>query len=267
MVRSTWSKTTGCEWIGQPLTKTVDDLVQPTAAPTPTRRTTRSLKAAGFDNMAHYIGFRKDGIDYRLNDCALLEAEDRDTPYKAKIIACYCDEKGQGMIKVRWLYSAEDAKKGRKKVQVTIDPNEIFYSNEKDRTEAENVCGRMTVLTSDDFKSRYPDEPPSVHDGDPVYFCRRMWDDKHGQMGVPVTWADFESNVDVMETRDDPPDPFSSRKRGASLPASEASQPRKRAKTTETSLTRKLAMARQAAIEEDSARDDTSDDDGRVDDE
>ncbi|KAJ3161742.1 Origin recognition complex, subunit 1 [Geranomyces michiganensis] len=214
--RGNWPAADVYEFIGAPLTKTVEDLAPQAQAATPTRRTTRGLKAAGFDNSVHYIGFRKNGAEYRINDCVYMETDEQDQPYKGKIMTCYRDERGEDKIRVRWLYTAEDAKKSRstKKKTLPTDPNEIFYSNESDPTEIENVIGRFEVLPKEEFDKKFPDGKAAISDaGNVTYFCRRVWEERQDRLGLPVPWQTFVDNVDLVVQVSDPFVVASARKR------------------------------------------------------
>ncbi|KAJ3163321.1 Origin recognition complex, subunit 1 [Geranomyces variabilis] len=214
--RGGWPAADVYEFIGAPLTRTVDELAPSAEAATPTRRTTRGLKAAGFDNSVHYIGFRKNGVEYRLNDCVYMETDEQEQPYKGKIMTCYRDERGEDKIRVRWLYTAEDAKKSRstKKKPLPTDPNEIFYSNESDPTEIENVIGRFEVLPKDEFDKKFSDKNPAISDaGNVTYFCRRVWEERQDRLGLPVPWQTFVDNADLVVQVSDPFVVSSARKR------------------------------------------------------
>lgn len=123
---SAWPTTDQYTFLGSPLNKTVDDLTPQATVPTPTRRATRGLKRQGISNIRQYGGFQKNGIEYRLGDCVLLETDEQDEPYKAKIISCYQNEEGEGRLKVRWLYKEKDVKRTKRgKAKDQFDSDQV----------------------------------------------------------------------------------------------------------------------------------------------
>ncbi|KAI8817389.1 uncharacterized protein EV422DRAFT_222923 [Fimicolochytrium jonesii] len=183
---------------GQPLNRTADG---PLSSATPSRATTRGLSKKGFSNKLLYPGFRKDGIDYHLNDCVLVEAEDQDEPYKAMIIACYRDEEGTGKMDIRWIYAASEverqlgttAARTRKCRALELDPAEIVHTDMKEvKEDIEHICGKIEVLSRDEYRSRYPKSNP-----DGIYFCHRTLGSARDVKAWPMDWEAFRRNEDA----------------------------------------------------------------------